>query len=165
MVDTVSVLRFFPTHRACPVGGIDQGRVRKGQQVLMQGVVEHAGQVCGRDPDRRHEIGTSDIANKQGIPCQHGIGVLGILLKIIDENGNGLRGVPWSCENLHPDLSTGERFAMRKRRKGELGLCLGPQANGGAKSIPQFDMTGEEISVKMGQKDVRDVATVLGCVL
>ena len=99
----------------------------------MQGVVQHAGQVCGRDPYRRHEIGTSDIANKQGVPRQHGIGVLGILLKIIDENGNGLRGVPWGRENLQPDLAAGERFSMGKRRKGELGLGLSPQANGRAK--------------------------------
>src|SRR4029450_8546207 len=81
------------------------------------------------------------------------------------ENGNGLRGVPWGRENLQPDLAAGERFSMGKWRKGELGLGLSPQANGRAKPIPQFNMAGEEISVKMGQKDILDVKNLLCCVL
>ena len=57
-------------------------------------------------------------------------------------------------------MSEFKRLSVRKRREGKLGLGLCPQTDGGADTVPEFDVPGKEIGMEMGEKDVVDVPTV-----
>src|SRR5712691_9062624 len=71
----------------------------------------------------------------------------------------------WGLEDLEAHAAEFEGVSVLERREGVIGLGLGPQANGRSNAVPEFQVAGEKISVKMGQEDVADVASVLGGIL
>ena len=64
-------------------------------------------------------------------------------------------------EDLPLELTTGKRFARREWGEGNRGLRLSAQTSSRTEAFPAFNMTGQAISWKTGQKDGVDVPTVL----
>jgi hypothetical protein len=84
-----------------------------------------------------------------------------VLIQEIVEHGDRLREVSRSSEDLPLDLTTGKRFARRDWGEDNRPLRLRAQTNSRIEAFPAFNMTGQAISVKTGQKDGVDVPTAL----
>ncbi len=87
--------------------------------------------------------------------------MLGVLIEIIDQNRDRLRRVPRRFEYLQPHPPEVQRVALSKASEVKIGLGLGPEAYRGPKAVSKFDVTGEKIGVKMGEKDVVNVELML----
>jgi len=58
-----------------------------------------------------------------------------------------------------------ERIAVLHRHEGVFGLGASAEMDGGAATVPQFQMAGNEVGVEMGEEDVADLkAECLGIV-
>ena len=56
------------------MGGVHPGRVGQRHQLVVQRVVELAGQLVAGEADRRQQVGSADVADEQGVAGQHAVG-------------------------------------------------------------------------------------------
>jgi hypothetical protein len=73
--------------------------------------------------------------------------------------------MPWGLEDLETYITEFKGVPVRKWRKGVIGLGSGPKADGGTDTVPEFQVAGEKVCVKMCQENVADVTSVLGSIL
>ena len=63
-------------------------------------------------------------------------------------------------QNLQPHLAQFERLAIVEGPESVVGLSAGAQTDRRTDPIPQFQMAGQKIRMKMCQKDIADVQTL-----
>ncbi len=91
--------------------------------------------------------------------------MLGVLREIVDKNRNRFRRMTGCLQNFEADLAKCQRVTLSKSPELKVGLGLSTQANRGANAVSKFNVTREEIGVKMGEKNVVNVKLVLGSVV
>jgi hypothetical protein len=106
------------------------------------------------------QVGPADVAHKQRIAGQHSprAGGFGI------ENGDadGLRRVARRLQNLQPDAGAqAHGIAVLHRREAVFRSRAGAQVNGSAHAIAQLQVAGDEVGVRMCQKDVAYLEALL----
>ena len=72
----------FAAERACSVCGIDEGFVGKGQELVVEGVVEVAAEIVSGPAERGAEVGAAYVADEEGVSGENGVGFVGVLLEI-----------------------------------------------------------------------------------
>ena len=75
----------FAAERACSVCGIDEGFVGKGQELVVEGVVEVAAKIVSGPAERGAEVGAANVADEEGVSGEDGVGFVGIFLEVEDE--------------------------------------------------------------------------------
>jgi len=140
--------------------GINLCRVRQRQQLFMDRVVQHCAELGCGPAERRAEIRSSHVADEQRVARQnrHGIAAR---RSVVDEQRNRFDRMPRRFENLDPDRSEIDRGAIPDGLEFIFGNRLPAEADGGAHAVAQFEMTRDEIGVKVRQEDVHDAEVVI----
>jgi hypothetical protein len=139
------------------VGWVDQCLVRQGKEFVVQGVIEHASELCGTGSTGSHEIRTANIADEQCVTRQDSMRSAGILRQVVDHNGDAFRRVAWRFEHHEADVTERQRLTIMEWCKGVVGLRLCPQADGRSRPFIQFQMPSQKIGVEVRQEHVSDV--------
>ncbi len=123
----------------------------------MERIVKACAEVVGGPPDRSPQVGAADVSDKQRVSRKHRVRFCRILLEIEDQNRNRLDGVAGSFEDLEAQSRKLQRIAVLHRHERIFRLSAGAEIDGRAATVPQFQMAGHEIGVKVGQEDVADL--------
>ena len=73
--------KLLAAERAGAMGGIDQRLVGKRQQFVVQRVIQVGAEIVGCPPERSAQVGTADIADKQRVSRENGMGFARVLLR------------------------------------------------------------------------------------
>src|SRR5438105_7156493 len=146
--------------RSRAVGRIDEACVGQRQQLLPQRVVELPAKVCSRPPECDTKVRTADVADEQRIAGQHGVGGGGAAIEIEDENRDRFGGMARRLECLEAHASQLHTIAVSERRERELRLRRSAKIDRRADAIAQLQVTGDEVRVKVREKDVLYLETV-----
>jgi hypothetical protein len=141
---------------------IQKRLVRQLQELLVQRLVEHGGQLLGAPALSRAQVGAADVADEQRVPAEHRVGPLRIGCQVVDQQRDGLRRVARSPEHLQ--AHRGPQVDARTVAVGDelvVGIRASPQVDGGTRTIAQLEMAGQEIGVEVSQEDVTDLAARL----
>src|SRR5262245_13433297 len=78
----------------------------------------------------------------------------GILLEVVDEDRNRFDRMARRFEHLQANLASQQQtLAISHRRERIFGASLGAKINRGARAVPEFEMAGQKIGVKVGEED------------
>ena len=104
--------------RTGPVRGKDARRVGQGHQLVVEGVIETAGELVGRVAGRREQIRAADVADEERVAREDRIrhGVVGVLEH---DDRDGLRRVPRRRPDLELDVAEREPPAIGELLDGE----------------------------------------------
>jgi hypothetical protein len=147
--------------RTRAVSGIDKALVRQPEE-FVERIEQHAAEFCGRPAERGTQVGTADVADEQSVASEDGVGggIAGV--EVVNEDGDGLRSVAGGFERLQADAAELDDVALAARRVGVCGFGGGAEINRRARQIAQFQMSGDEIGVKVREEDVADLEGVFG---
>ena len=123
----------------------------------MERVVEVAAELLGGPAERGAEVGAADVADEEGVAGEDGVGLVGALVEVEDEDGDGLDGVAGGFEDLEAEAGEVEGVAVFHGDELVLGFGVGAEADVGAAAVAEFEMAGEEVGVEVGEEDVADV--------
>ncbi len=155
----------FAAERAGAVGGVDEGFVGKREELVVERVVEMAAEFLGGPAEGGAEVGAADVADEEGVAGEDGVGFVGALLEVEDEDGDGFDGVAGGFEDLEAEAGEVEGVAVFHGDEFVLGLGLGAEADVGAAAVAEFEMAGEEVGVEVSEEDVADLyAELVGVV-
>ena len=161
MVDTVSLPIALPQAEVDKLTeDANEACVGQRQQLLPQRVVELPAKVCSRPPECDTKVRTADVADEQRIAGQHGVGGGGAAIEIEDENRDRFGGMARRLECLEAHASQLHTIAVSERRERELRLRRPAKIDRRADAIAQLQVTGDEVRVKVREKDVLYLETV-----
>ena len=135
---------------------INQHLVGKRQELVVKRIVEPRAKVVGRPAERSPQVRAAHVADKERVAGENRVGFGGVFLKIENQDGDRLNRMPGSFEHLQPQARKIKRVAVLHRHEGIFGFSLGAQVDSSAAPVAQFQMSGEEIGVKVSEKDVLD---------
>ena len=116
-----------------------------------------AAQIVGRPPERGPQVGTADVADKQRVSGEDGVRASQDPSEIEDQDRNGLDGMAGGFEDLQAQSRELERIAVVHGHEGVFRLGAGAEMDGRAATVAQLQMAGDEVGMKMGEKDVADL--------
>ena len=154
----------FSAERAGAVGGIDEGVVGEGKELVVDGIVEVATEFVGGPADGGAEVGAADVADKEGVAGEDGVGVDGVFPEIEDEDANGLDGVAGGFEDLEAQAGEFEGVAVFHGDEFVFGLGAGAEADVCAAAVAEFEMAGDEVGMKVGEEDVANLDAERCCI-
>jgi hypothetical protein len=88
-----------------------------------------------------------------------------VVLLIIHQDADGLGSVPWGLKDFETHTAEFEGVTVFERREGVIGLGLRSKADSRPDAVPELQVAGEKIRMKMGEENVADVASMLGGIL
>jgi len=111
----------------------------------------------GRPAERGTQIGPAHVADEQRVSSQNGIRFLRVFLEVEHQDGNRFDRMPRSLKNLETQSRKLERAAVLHQH--ELVLSLGPRPQPDIRSaaVAQLKVPGDEIGMKVRQKNVPDL--------
>src|SRR4051812_43616147 len=80
--------------------------------------------------------------------------------EVVHEYRDRFGSVTWRLESREPHVSELDDVAGLEWSEAVFGLRRGAEVDRGAGAIPQLQVPGEEVGVKMGQEHVPDVESV-----
>ena len=155
----------LPARRPGAVGREHLGRVRQGEQLGVERVVEPAGEVVGGDSDRRQQVRAADVADEQGVTGQHAVRVAET---VVHDDADRLRRVARRLADLqrHAVRVSAEldAVAVAEGDDRELGPALGGPSVADRRPGPfrELEVPGQEVGVEVGLEDLHDRQAVLG---
>ena len=128
----------------------------KGEELVVQGAVEVAGEAVGGAADGGEQVGPADVADEQRVAGEHGprLGV-GVLA---DDDRDRLGRVARGVADLQGDLAERQPLAVGERVDREVGAGHVAVGDGGAGRLGQLEVAGEEVGVEVGLDDPLDRA-------
>src|SRR5579872_2926095 len=119
-------------------------------------------QVIGGPAERSTQVGTADIADEERVAGEDGVGLSGIFVEIVfrqieNQNRNRLDGVAGRFEHLQAKAGEFERVAVFHGDEFVFRLGARAQMNGRTAAVAQFEVPGDEVGVKVTEKDMTDV--------
>ncbi len=144
------------------MGRVDEAGVRQRHELQPQRVIEHPAKVVRGPAERDPEIRPANVADEQRVAREDRIGLGGAPIEIVHENGNRFGGVARCLERGQPDLAELDDIAVAERRERVFRLRLRTEIDPDAGTVPQLEMSGDEVGVKVREEDVRDPQVVLG---
>ena len=130
---------------------------------LCDAVVEHVGQLVGRDADARQQVGPAHIADEERVAGEGRQRFGRARGEVVDQNRDPLGRVARGLHDLELDVAKLDRVAVL--HLDALELRLGPAAEMDRRPglVAELDVAGDEVGVEVGQEDVLDrVAAGLG---
>ncbi len=146
--------------RAGTVGRVDAGGVRQRHQLGVEAVIELVGQLVAGEPDRRQQVGATDVADEQGVAGEHAVG--GVLGRRVDDDAQRLGCVARGMEELEFDRAERVAFAVGHAPRLELGLGDRREHDVGAGGLGQLEVPRQEVGVEVGLDHEFDREAVLG---
>jgi hypothetical protein len=150
------------------MGGKDPHAVRQGEQLLVQGAVQGAGQLVGghsasgrhpRTPGgRRQQVGPADVADEQRVAGQDAPRLRALPLG--DHDADRLGRVAGCGEHVEGHLAEGESLPVLQGLHGELGPGRGAVADHCPRRRGDLQVAGEEIRVEVGLDHPLDAQTL-----
>ncbi len=144
------------------VGRINERLIGKRQEFIVERVVQASAEIAGCPSKRSAQVRTADVTDEQRVSCknghgrENGMGFGGVFMKIEDQYRDGLDGVPRGFENFKAQSREVEPVPVLHSLKTVLRLGAGAQMDCRAASVAQFQVSGDEVRVKMGEEDVAD---------
>ncbi len=143
------------------MGGVDERLVGQDHQLGPQRIVKLAGQFRFGDAFRSHQIGPAHIADEQGVSGENQSGTVGILLPVVNQDGQTFGGVPGRLQKPQAHRADVQNVPVWMRHEGIFRLGAGAQMDGGARPVAELQMPGDKIGVEVGQKNVPQGQPVL----
>ena len=116
----------------------------------MQGVKEQPAQVGRRPTESDPQIGTTDIADKEGVAGEHRVRLRCAFLQIVHQKRNGFGSVAGGFEGFEAHVPEFDGGAVGERRKAVFGLGFGANIDHRTNPVAEFQMAGNEIGMQMG---------------
>jgi hypothetical protein len=130
------------------VGRVDERAVGQGEQLVVHGPVEAAGEVVRGPADRGQQVGPTHVANEQRVAGEDGPGLgVGVL---VDDDRDRLGGVTGRVPDLEGDLAEGESLAVRQGVDRELGHTLVTEGDDRAGGLGELQVARQEVGVEVG---------------
>lgn len=142
------------------MGGIDEAGIGEREQFGLEGVVEEGAEVGGGPAESNAKIRAANIADEKRITGEHGVGFRGGTIEIENEERDGLGGMAGSFEGLETNATEFDGGAVAEGSEAILSPGFGAEIDCGTEAIAEFEMTGDEISVEMGEEDMFDLKAV-----
>ena len=149
--------KLLAAERAGAVRRINQRLVGKRQQLVVQRVVKMRAEIVGGPAQRGAQVGAADVADEQRVAGEDGVRFGRVLLQIEHQDRDGLDGVARGFQHLQAQAREVERVAVLHGDEGVFRLGARAEMDGGAATVAQFQMAGDEVGVEVGQKDVADL--------
>ncbi len=143
--------------RPSAVGGIYQHFIGQWKQLGVQGIVEVAAEFVRGPPERGTQVRPAYVADEKRVAGKHGERFRFVLGEIEDQDRDGFDGVTRSVQNLQSHAGKFERVAIVHRNEGIFRLRARAKVNRRAACIPQLEVAGHKIRVKVREEDVADL--------
>src|SRR5215469_10822880 len=131
------------------MGGVYKAFIRQAQNFSVQRIVQHAAQVSRGPAEGGAQIGAAHVTDEERVAGEHGgrtrVRCPALSIQIMNENGNGFRGVPWSLERHEAHAAELDSVAIMERPESVIRLCRGPKINGRALAVAQLEVAGHKI--------------------
>ena len=150
--------KLLAAERTRAVSGVNQGLIGKGQQFVVQRVVEVGSQIGSRPAEGRAQVGAADIADEQRVAGEHGVG---LCVRLSGDRRPGSRSIRWCGRESRapagavPGKSRVSPSFMATKAYSACGA--GAEVDGRAATVAQLEVAGDEIGVEVGEKDVADL--------
>ena len=142
---------------------INERGVGQLHELVGDALVEHVGELVGRDADAGQKIRPADVADEQRVAGEHRLRLGAALRQVIHQDRDPLGRVARGLQHLELHVAELHHVAVLHGHAGELGLAAAPEVDRGPGPVTQLDVAGDEVGVEVREEHVPDgVAAGLG---
>jgi hypothetical protein len=136
------------------MGWIYKRLVGKRHEPVVQRVVQVCSEILGRPTERYPQVGAADVSDKQSVSGENSVWFCRVLLEIEHQDRNGLDRMAGRLQNFEAHSWEIKSIAIPHPHKCVFRLGVGTEMDRGTATVAQFQMPGDEVSVKMGEEYV-----------
>src|SRR5208337_735897 len=106
---------------------------------------------------RRPQVRAPYVADEQRVPGKYSVWLRRVPPKIEHQDRDRLNGVPGRLQHLQPQSRKVKRISVLHGGESVLRLGAGSKMDGRAATIAQLQVTGDEVSVEVAEKNMADL--------